>query len=92
MELDFEIIRVHHSPIRGTFIFARLKNGKTDFQVNNGATLGGLPVYPNIEIPRLLDESGKPRFDVFIFRPLSPQLLPAGYFTQGQQVKLVSPD
>lgn len=92
MEWSFEIVRVHRYHNRGDFIFARLMEGDPDFQVMEGAVLAGIPIYPYVEMPRKLDENGNPRFDIFVFRPLSLEWLPADYFVEGQQVKLISQD
>ncbi|SHE40450.1 hypothetical protein SAMN04488522_101109 [Pedobacter caeni] len=38
-------------------------------------------------MPRILDDNGKPRLDVFVFRPSKP--MQKGDFVQGQRVELV---
>lgn len=92
MEWSFEIVCMCHLQNRGEFILARLIEGQADFEVKEGSTLAGIPIYPNIEMPRKLDENGNPRLDIFAFRPISLEWLPTDYFVEGQQVKLVSPD
>ncbi|RFZ95484.1 hypothetical protein D0C36_08165 [Mucilaginibacter conchicola] len=92
MEWNFEIIGHYFHHNRGDFIFARFIEGQADFQLKEGSVLGGIPIYHYVEIPRTLDENGNPRFDIFVFRPLSLEFLPAGFFSEGQHVKLVSPD
>jgi hypothetical protein len=85
--LFFEIVDVTSVQNRGEFIFARSINGDLDFDIKDGATLGGIPIYNSVEMPRLLDANEQPRFDVFVFRPL-PQFSPVN-FVNGEQVELV---
>jgi hypothetical protein len=92
MEWSFEIMHVRRHHNRGDFIFARLIDGKADFEMKEGSALAGIPIYHYVEMPRKLDENGNPRLDVYVFRPLSLEWLPADCFVEGQQVKLVSPD
>ena len=92
MGLEFEIMKVFDHHNRGQFIFARQLNPGKDFEVKEGSILGGVPIYHYLEMPRMLDENGLPRLDVFVFRPLSLKKLPVDYFKEGQVIELVSPD
>ncbi|MDN3580503.1 hypothetical protein [Mucilaginibacter flavus] len=92
MEWTFEVVNIYWLHNRGDFIFARLIRGQSDFELKEGALFGGIPVYHYTDIPRMLDENGNPRFDIFIFKPLSLERLPFDFFVAGQQVKLVLPD
>ena len=47
-------------------------------------------LYNYVEMPRLLDQNGEPRLDVFVFRPIKP--MQKGNFVQGQRAELVLPD
>ena len=87
MDLDFEIMKLFDHHNRGQFIFARHKGIDHSFEVTEGATFGGIPVYHYTEMPRMLDENQQPRLDVFVFRPLSR--FPSGYFKEGQIATLV---
>jgi hypothetical protein len=89
MASTFEIMDVFYLHNRGQFIFVRLLDGGSDFEVKDGALLDGIPIYNYVEMPRLLDENNQPRLDVFVFRPLKP--LQEGAFVQGQKVELVIP-
>lgn len=89
MALVFEIMRITHRHNRGHFIFARSLNGELNFEMKDGATLGGIPVYHYVEMPRVLDDNGQPRLDIFVFRPW-PQLSTIN-FAEGQHVELVLP-
>jgi len=91
MVQNFEIIKIikHHN--RGQFIFARLINGGSDFEVKEGSMLGGVPVNPYLDMPRILDENQQPRLDVFVFRPVE-FVYSADLFKEGQLVELVIPD
>ena len=89
--VQFEIIKIikHHN--RGQFIFARLINGDGDFEVKEGATLGGVPIQLYLNMPRILDENQKPRLDVFVFRPVE-FVYSVDLFKEGQLAELVVPD
>lgn len=89
---EFEIMKVFDLHNRGQFIFARQLNVGQNFEVKEGALLGGIPIYHYLDMPRMLDESGKPRLDVFVFRPISLTNFPDGYFKEGQIVELVVPE
>jgi hypothetical protein len=91
MGQEFEIMKVFDHHNRGQFIFARQLNPDQDFEVKEGSLLGGIAIYHYLEMPRMLDELGKPRLDVFVFRPLSLEKFPGEYFKQGQIVELVAP-
>ena len=43
MEWSFEIMHVRRHHNRGDFIFARLIDGKADFEVKEGSVLAGYP-------------------------------------------------
>ena len=91
MVQNFEIIKIikHHN--RGQFIFARLINSGSDFEVKEGSMLNGVPVNPYVDIPRILDENQQPRLDVFVFRPME-FVYSADLFKERQLVELVIPD
>ena len=80
----------HHN--RGQFIFARQVNAGQDFEIKEGSLLGGIPIYHYIDMPRMLDENGQPRLDVFVFRPLALTKFPADNFHEGQLVELIVPE
>jgi hypothetical protein len=86
MEWTFEIMYIHRHHNRGDFIFARLTEGQVDFEVKEGSALDGIPIYHYVEMPRKLDENGKPRLDIciqaFKFRMASTWLLPGGSESQ----------
>lgn len=42
-----------------------------NFTLLEGATLGGIPITPTLDMPRKLDSEGRVRLDVFAFRPCS---------------------
>lgn len=86
---NFEILHVSSFHDRGQFIFARFLGKELDFEVKDGAKLGGIPVYNEVEMPRKLDVNNEPRLDVFVFRTLKS--IQEGNFIQGQQVELVIP-
>jgi hypothetical protein len=90
MVVAFEFMHVFHLHNHGPFISARLLDTGVDFDVSDGATLGNIPIYNYIEVPRLLDENDEPRLDVFVFRPLEP--IQEGDFVQGQRVELMLPN
>jgi hypothetical protein len=90
MVIDFEIIGTSFHHNRGQFIWALILHSGVNFEVEDGAIFGGIPIYPYIEMPRLLDDNGKPRLDVFVFRPLQP--MQEGNFVIGQKVELVLPE
>jgi len=90
MALAFEIMRVSYHHNRGQFIFARQLKIGVDFEVKDGAILGGVPIYHYVEMQRLLDENKGQRLDVFVFRPLKPSQ--KADFVQGQLVELVLPN
>lgn len=90
MAFTFEVLRVSYLHNRGQFIFVRLLDGGLDFEVEDGALFGGIPIYNYVEMPRLLDENNEPRLDVFVFRPLKP--MQEGHFVQGQRVELLLPN
>jgi hypothetical protein len=89
MVQEFEVMKVFDQHNRGQFIFARQVNVGQSFKVKEGSLLGGIPVYHYLEMPRMLDENGQPRLDVFVFRPLSLNKFPADYFQEGLIVALV---
>ncbi|KIA91659.1 hypothetical protein OC25_20035 [Pedobacter kyungheensis] len=89
MVLSFEIIYVYHHHNRGQFIFAKLLTGESGFEVKDGI-FGGIPIYNYVEMPRMLDENGEQRLDVFVFCPIEP--MQKGNFVQGQCVELVLPN
>jgi len=80
---------VRHFHNRGHFIMARSIDGRLDFEIKEGATLGGIPVYHYVEMPRTLDENGKPRLDIFVFRSW-PEIRLVD-LVKGQHVELVLP-
>jgi len=86
MTFKFEILHVSSFHNRGQFIFARLLNEGLDFEVKDGAVFGGVPVYNDVDMPRMLDDNNELRLDVFVFRPLKP--MKEDTFIQGQQVEL----
>lgn len=88
MVLTFEIIHISYHHNRGQFILALLLDGELDFEVKD-AVFGSIAIYNYVEIPRLLDDNGKPRLDVFTFRPIKP--MSEGVFVQGQRAELVLP-
>lgn len=92
MKLSFEILYVSYHHNRGDLIIASLIEGDVNFHIKDGAVLGGIPIYHYVEMPRLLNEDGNPRLDVFAFRPLSLKRLSHDYFVKGQQVELDLPD
>ena len=87
--ISFEIISTSFMHNRGQFIFARILNKDLNFELKDGALLGGVPIYHYLEMPRLLDENNLPRLDTFVFRPLKP--LAKGDFFDGQIVELILP-
>lgn len=89
MVLTFEIIHVSYHHNRGQFIFAQLLDNVLDFELKD-AVFGGVPIYNYAEMPRILDDIGEPRLDVFVFRPSKP--MQKGNFVRGQQVELVLSD
>ncbi|MGN8059770.1 hypothetical protein ACTJKN_26065 [Pedobacter sp. 22163] len=89
MMLTFAIIYVSYHHNRGQFIFAQLLDSKLDFEIKD-AVFGGIPIYNYVEMPRMLDNNGEPRLDVFVFRPIKP--MQAGDFVKGQLVELILPD
>jgi len=92
MVQQFEVIKVFDHHNRGQFIFARQVNISQNFEVKEGSLLGGIPIYPYLDMPRILDENGEPRHDVFVFRPMSLNKFPADYFQEGQIVDLIVPE
>ena len=78
----------HHN--RGQFIFARHLGEKQNFEVKEGSTLEGTAIYHYLDMPRMTDENGQNRLDVFVFRPLS--IFPGDLFKEGQLVILIIPD
>jgi len=92
MVQEFEIVKVFDHHNRGQFIFARQVNVNQSFEVKEGSLLGGITIYHYVDMPRMLDENGQPRLDVFVFRPLSLKKFPADYFQEGQIVELVVPE
>jgi len=92
MRQEFEIMKVFDLHNRGQFICARQLNPGQNFNVKEGSLLGGVPIDHYLEMPRMLDENGQPRLDVFVFRPLSLEKFPADFFKEGQLVELVAPD
>lgn len=87
--INFEVVSISNIHNRGEFIFARLLDTDVDFEIEDGTTLGGIPVCNYIEMPRLLDANNQPGLDVFVFRPLEP--FQEVNLVQGQQVELVVP-
>jgi hypothetical protein len=87
--ISFEIINILFLHKRGQFIFARILDDGINFEIKEGATFGGIPIYHYLEMPRLIDEKGIQRFDVFVFRPLKP--LQKGNLVEGQKVELIIP-
>ena len=61
-----------------------------DFTLVDGATLGGIPIQPEITMPRALDADGNPRMDLFAFRPCVNTDVER--FVIGEIVDLVIPD
>lgn len=86
---EFEVLKVFDLHNRGQFIFARQLKVGQNFEVTEGSLLGGFPIYRYLDMPRMLDESGLPRLDIFVFRPLSLTKFPNDYFKEGQIVELV---
>lgn len=86
MILTFEIIHLLYHHNRGQFIFAQLLDDVLDFELKD-AMFGGIPIYNYVEMPRILDDNGEQRLDVFVFRPSKP--MQKGDFVQGQRVELV---
>ena len=90
MLYEFEIITVkwHHN--RGDYIFALLLGDNHDFDVPDGSVFGDVAVYRYKEIGQFHYENGAPRFDIFLFQPVSMTWLPKGHFKEGQRVTLTT--
>ncbi|MBK6827226.1 MAG: hypothetical protein IPG86_10235 [Chitinophagaceae bacterium] len=87
---EFEIMQVFNHHNRGQFIFARQIKAGQDFDIKEGSLLGGVPIYQYLDMPRILDDNGQPRLDVFVFKPLIN--LPTANFQVGQIVELILPE
>lgn len=85
---DFEIIKTKWLHNRGDFIFARHLGSKHDFEITDGSILGDIPIYHYVEMRSMIIEEGQ--YDMFVFRPVSLDKLPDGYFIAGQRVKLIT--
>jgi hypothetical protein len=92
MNLDFEIIQHLYLPERGNFILARQINITIMFAMKDGATLNGIPLLNFLDMPRLLDEKGRQRYDVFVFCAVQKDRLSDDIFSKGSVVQLVIPD
>lgn len=87
MSVRFEV----DSPVtitgRGVFVFARLLDADALFNVPQGSMLGGVAIHNWLEIPRVTDEKGNQRLDVFAFHLIDTGM--KGAFKKGQVVELV---
>ena len=90
MVQEFEIIQVINLHNRGQFIFARQINTGQDFNIKEGSLLGDVPIDQYLDMPRILDNSGQPRLDVFIFKPLLNSTI--ANFQEAQIVELIVPE
>ena len=61
-----------------------------DFTLVDGATLGGISIKPELDMPRALDGDGNPRMDLFAFRPCDKN--DVRRFVVGEIVELVIPN
>lgn len=55
------------------YVFGELVNKNDRFNLEEGATLGGVPIEPYLDIPRKLAENGQVRLDVFVFQLSDPK-------------------
>ena len=70
-------------------VFARHLDD-ADFTLVDGSTLGGIPIKPELTMPRALDADGNPRMDLFAFRPCVKADVER--FVVGEIVELVIPN
>jgi hypothetical protein len=68
MIVNFEIESIFKITNRGYFIAAKCLDKDAPFQMSEKAYLGQVKILNWFDIPRVLDESGNPRFDVFCFQ------------------------
>jgi hypothetical protein len=86
---DLEIIQVVDIKTHGQVIFARLI-ADSNLTIKEGSAINDIPLLPFLDIPRMIDEKGQQRLNVFAFRPVSQ--FPADHFQIGQMVRLFIPD
>lgn len=67
------------------FVLAR-QVAPAQWELGNTPSLGGVQIYPIAEIPRVFDESGQPRVDLFAFCLREAAELSS--FSNGQVVEL----
>lgn len=80
--MQFEVEAVVSASV---VVFARQLSPGT-FLLGARPMLGGVPIRPEVVVPRALDAAGNPRHDLFVFRPESAADLPK--FVVGEKVAL----
>lgn len=69
MSIKFEIEHIVSSKKHGHYVIARILNPGQKFFVPEKSFLNRVEIKSGIYSPRALDETGAPRFDLFIFHP-----------------------
>jgi hypothetical protein len=73
MAVKFEIDFVLSDKRKDNYVIARLMDPDQNFNVQENSFLNQVPIKSGIISPRALDETGAPRYDLFIFYPVNPE-------------------
>lgn len=86
MSVEFEVEYIIEPKGHKPYIIVRHLTPGQNFSVVGKPFLNGVEVEPHLTSPRALTEIGKPRFDLFIFRPVRKSEI--GAFKQKMIVSL----
>ena len=86
MNPTFQIESIFDIGGKGKFLALNPLNGKMDFQLTDYSTIDGIRIKNFFEIPRVLDDKGNQRLDIFVFQ--LENVLDAEKLTEGQNVSL----
>jgi hypothetical protein len=86
MNVQFEIESILNTKGHEPYVVARMVNPGKEFTLGTIAFLNQIEIKPYFVSPRALDESGNPRFDLFIFYPAKAKDIQL--FSQGMTVEL----
>jgi hypothetical protein len=87
MSVKFEVEHIIEPRGHKPYIIVRHLTPGQNFSVAGKPFLNGVEVEPNLTSPRALNDIGEPRFDLFIFYPVSKSEI--GAFSKKMIVELV---
>lgn len=73
MAVKFEIELVVSDKRKDNYVIARLLDPGQNFNVQENSFLNQVPIKSGVISPRAMDETGAPKFDLFIFYTVNPE-------------------